>query len=176
MNSVFIALGSNLKRPLQQLITAAKSINAHKNCDLIAFSNIYISPPQGTIEQPDYLNAVIKINTNLDPIALLDFLQSIESSQQRTRELKWGPRTIDLDIIMFADQTIVSERLTVPHIQLPNRAFVVIPLLDINPELTLPNGKAVAILKDNLTSSQLSLMISSIEFARACRHSYDSLQ
>ncbi len=176
MNSVFIALGSNLNQPLQQLITAVKSINKHPNCELIACSNIYISPPQGSIEQPNYLNAAIRINTSFNPIALLDFLQSIEFSQKRKRGLRWGPRTIDLDIIIFSDQAINSERLIVPHVQLPNRAFVIIPLLDINPELILPNGKAVATLKNKLTSSKLSLLISSIEFARACRGSCDSLQ
>ena len=176
MASVFIALGSNLDNPLQQLICAARAISTLRDCRPDAWSPVYVSAPHGRIEQPDFLNAVVRVNTGLDPFELLDALQTIERAQGREREVHWGPRTIDLDIILFADQVIHTDRLVVPHAHWKNRAFVVFPLFDINPDLTLPGGQTLRELKGQLAEQKLSRLICAEVFAKACSQSGDSLQ
>ena len=94
----------------------------------------------GPQDQDDFVNAVVLLATELEPLALLDELQSIEQHHQRVRERHWGPRTLDLDLLLFADQTIQNSRLTVPHTELSRRDFVIGPLLELCPELLLPNG------------------------------------
>ena len=99
----------------------------------------------GPQDQPDYINAVAKLETTLSAIELLDALQDIEQSQGRVRkENRWGPRTLDLDIILYADQTINSERLIIPHYGMQDREFVLYPLFEIAPELQLPNGTSLS--------------------------------
>lgn len=176
MVSVFIALGSNLDNPLHQLICAARAISALRNCQLDAWSHVYVSAPQGRIDQPDFVNAVVRVNTGLDPFELLDALQAIECAQGRKRDAYWGPRTIDLDIIFFADRTIHTDRLVVPHPHWQSRAFVVSPLFDINPDLILPSGRTLRELKGQLTEQKLARLICAEVFAKACSHSGDSLQ
>ena len=173
---VFIALGSNLDDPLQQLISAGRAIHAVEDCQIDAWSNVYLSAPQGPADQPDYLNAVVRVKTGLDPFELLDALQAIENAQGRKREAHWGPRTIDLDIIFFENQVIHSDRLVVPHAQWKTRAFVTFPLSDIEPDLTLPCGETLQEIKSKLTGQKLDQQISSEDFAKACSHSSDSLQ
>ncbi len=176
MSSVFIALGSNLDDPLQQLISAARAIHGIKDCQIDAWSNVYLSAPQGPADQPHYLNAVVRIKTGLDPFELLDALQAIEDAQGRKREAHWGPRTVDLDIIFFANQVIHTDRLMVPHAQWKARAFVTFPLFDIEPDLILPCGETLQEIKSKLTGQKIDQQISSEDFAKACSHSGDSLQ
>lgn len=176
MASVFIALGSNLDNPLQQVICAARAISTLRNCQLDAWSPVYVSAPQGGIEQPDFMNAVVRVKTELDPFELLDALQAIERAQGREREVHWGPRTIDLDIILFADQVLHTDRLVVPHPHWENRAFVVFPLFDINPDLILPGGQTLREIKGQLAEQKLARLLRAEVFAKACSHSGDSLQ
>lgn len=131
MTPCYIALGSNLQQPSTQLNTAVEAINALADCELGPVSSFYRSPAIGPGEQPDYLNAVLKLDTTLTPIALLDALQSIETKQGRVRETRWGARTLDLDILLYGEQTIQEPRLTVPHPAMPQRNFVLYPLLEI---------------------------------------------
>ncbi len=158
--SAYIGLGSNIDNPLSQVKSAIKELNAYKDIGVDAASNIYRSKPLKIItaeetQQPDYINAVVRIHTSLPPIELLDILQAIEKKHKRVKEYHWGPRSLDLDILLYSDLILTSERLTIPHKELTQRDFVVYPLNDIAPELDIPmHGKLENILlsisKDNL--------------------------
>jgi len=147
MSLVFVALGANLTDPETQLDNACKAIselasrpsNSTKNSSL-QVSPYYRSAPMGDVVQPDYVNAVVGFNTTLEPIELLDALQKIENEQGRVRLERWGPRTLDLDILLYDNQTIDSPRLTIPHYGMKQRSFVLVPLADIAPQLLLPCG------------------------------------
>lgn len=144
MITAYIALGSNLATPLEQLKQALKAISALPKTQLLSTSSFYQSKPLGPQDQPDYVNAVAKIETALAPFALLDELQRIENEQGRVRLRRWGERTLDLDILLYGNEIMQSERLTVPHYDMENREFVIVPLAEISPNLTLPTGKSVA--------------------------------
>ena len=134
----YIGLGSNLEGPQQQLTGALEKIAALEECELQAVSSFYRSQPLGPQDQPDFVNAVAKLGTSLSAHDLLTCLQGIESAHQRVRERRWGPRTLDLDLLVYGDQIIDDERLRVPHIELPRRNFVLIPLYEIAEALTIP--------------------------------------
>jgi 2-amino-4-hydroxy-6-hydroxymethyldihydropteridine diphosphokinase len=139
----YIGLGSNLENPRAQVEQALVELAAIPESKLLATSPLYRSAPVGPGEQPDYINAVALLETSLTPLALLDALQAVEQSHQRVRIEHWGPRTLDLDILLLDQQTIDSERLKVPHPYLTQRNFVLYPLADIAPELLLPNGTSL---------------------------------
>jgi 2-amino-4-hydroxy-6-hydroxymethyldihydropteridine diphosphokinase len=139
MALAYIGLGSNLEDPLAQVTRAFDELGDIAHSVLLARSAIYSSHAVGP-EQPDYINAVALLDTQLAPLALLDALQAIEQAHQRVRIQHWGPRTLDLDLLLYADQTIQHERLSVPHPYLTQRSFVLYPLADINPDLQLPDG------------------------------------
>lgn len=145
MALAYIGLGSNLEDPLAQVIRAFDELAEIHQTVLQARSSIYSSIPVGP-EQPDYINAVALLDTQLAPLALLDALQAIEQAHQRVRIQHWGPRTLDLDLLLYGDQTINLERLTVPHLYLTQRSFVLYPLADISPNLHLPDGTPLAAL------------------------------
>lgn len=139
-NTAYIGLGANLNDPQKQLITAIESIGRLPQTQLISQSSFYLSKPMGPQDQGDYINAVIKIHSNFSPIALLDQLQQIELAQGRIRkDERWGPRTLDLDILLFNNEQIDSPRLTVPHYGMKERNFVLLPLSEIAPDLILPD-------------------------------------
>lgn len=145
MTRVYIALGSNLADPLHQVQNALDALAAIPDSQLVATSSLYRTPPYGPPDQPDYLNAVIALDTRLAPEALLDHTQRIELEQGRVRKAeRWGPRTLDLDILLFGDQTINSTRLTVPHYDMKNRAFMLLPLAEIAADVRFPDGSLVA--------------------------------
>jgi len=146
----YIAIGSNQADPIQQAKQAISALNNLVETSLISCSSLYCSAPMGPQDQPDYINAVAKIDTHLSPLALLDALQEIEQSQGRERkEERWGPRTLDLDILLYADQVIDDQRLTIPHYGMQDREFVLYPLFEIAPKLILPNGTSlIEMLKD----------------------------
>ena len=144
MVQVYIALGSNLNTPTEQLNSALEAISALPNTELKSVSGFYQSKPLGPQDQPDYVNAVAMIETTRPPLALLDELQRIENEQGRVRLRRWGERTLDLDILLYGDQIIQNERLTVPHYDMKNREFVIVPLYDIAQDLVLPEGEKVA--------------------------------
>lgn len=137
----YIGIGSNQKDPVKQALQAIEALKTLNNSELTKYSSLYCSAPMGPQDQPDYINAVAEINTQLSAIELLDALQQIEQDQGRVRkDNRWGPRTLDLDIILYDNQTIQCERLTIPHYGMKTREFVLYPLHEINPNLTLPNG------------------------------------
>ena len=136
----YIGLGSNLVEPRQQIETALNELTQDPQIKVIKHSALYHSEPIGPQDQPDYINAVAEITTLHDPHALLDTLQAIEKSHNRIRTKRWGARTLDLDLLLFNNQTICSERLIVPHQEMQNRNFVLYPLHEINARICLPNG------------------------------------
>ena len=138
--TAFVGLGSNLADPIRQIKLACEAIKHIKSTELTRQSPLYRSQAIGP-EQPDFINAVAQIQTQLNPEELLDELQTIERAQGRERMVHWGPRTVDLDLLLYANQRIDTERLTVPHAELTQRNFVLLPLFDIAPQLTLPCGK-----------------------------------
>ena len=139
----FIGLGSNLADPLRQLRQAATALSAMPESRLTTISSIYQSHPLGPADQPDYLNAVAMLDTRLAPLVLLDALQAIELQQGRVRLQHWGPRTLDLDLLLYGAETIDLPRLQVPHAEMQRRNFVLIPLAELAPELVLPDGTAL---------------------------------
>ena len=131
MNTVFIALGSNLNSPTYHVEKGIRDINHLPETRVTKRSSLYKSKPVGPQNQSDYINAVIKIITNYEPMELLDILQSIENKHNRKRVKRWGPRTLDLDILIFNNLIINHERLIIPHPEIINRDFVLIPLKEI---------------------------------------------
>ncbi len=136
---VYIGLGSNLSTPKAQINTARVAINSLVGVCEQAFSSLYRSPPMGPQDQPDYVNAVMAINTDLSALALLRCLQQIELDHGRERkDERWGARTLDLDILLYGQQMIDQPDLCVPHYGLAKRAFVLYPLQEIAPKLVVP--------------------------------------
>ena len=160
MITAYIALGSNLDNPSLQLQRAVDDLDSVAGIKVTGVSRLYVSKPVGPQDQPDYCNAAVAVETRLEPLALLDAMQAIENSHGRVRTMRWGARTLDLDMILYGDQIIESKRLTVPHYQMHVRNFVVLPLFDLNPELKLPSGKLLAQLKNELGSDGIDVMAS----------------
>jgi 2-amino-4-hydroxy-6-hydroxymethyldihydropteridine diphosphokinase len=134
----YIGLGSNLNNPKQQIKTAVMALHNTKDVEVVNLSSLYQSPPVDGSKQPDYINAVCEINTHLTALELLYVCQDIESRQHRIREKKWGARTIDLDIILYGVQVVVSKQLIIPHPEMMNRAFVLVPLAELEDDLKVP--------------------------------------
>ncbi|MBV6541549.1 2-amino-4-hydroxy-6-hydroxymethyldihydropteridine diphosphokinase [Ursidibacter maritimus] len=156
MHTVYIALGSNLENPLEQLQQAVRSLQTF--AINLSVSPFYGSKPLGPQDQPDYVNAVVKFDTDLTAIELLDKLQSIENEQGRVRLRRWGERTLDLDILLYDAQQIQTERLTVPHYDMHNREFVIVPLYDLTPDLQLPNGQKLSELCQQFKNHQMVVL------------------
>lgn len=143
----YIGLGANLDDPVRQILTAADEIADLPNVERIALSPLYISKPVGPQDQPDYVNAALRIKTGLAPLQLLGELQRIENKHGRIRTVRWGARTLDLDLLLFDQQSINLPELTVPHRELAKRAFVLYPLADIaDPALPIPGLGSLAAL------------------------------
>lgn len=139
----YIAIGSNLADPVAQAQSAITALQGLPASNWVCTSSLYASKPMGLQQQPDYINAVACIDTTLAPLALLDALQQIENEQGRIRKERWGARTLDLDILLYGDEVIMTPRLTVPHYGMKTREFVLYPLAEIAPQLRLPCGTAL---------------------------------
>lgn len=158
MNRVYLALGSNLAHPLRQIQAALTSLDALPSTTRVATSPFYRTPPYGPADQPDYLNAVVALDTQLAAVTLLDYTQQIELSQGRERKgHRYGPRTLDLDILLYGKQTIQTERLQVPHHDMFNRAFMLLPLSKLNPGLIFPDNTSLEQRLECLDCSQITL-------------------
>ena len=158
MSIVYIALGSNLNMPIQQLKLAIQAMADLPDTEIKKVSSLYQSQPLGPQDQPDYVNAVACLETGLSPLALLDALQNIENEQGRIRLRRWGERTLDLDILLYDNQIIHNEHLTVPHYDMQNREFVIVPLYEISPELILPDGVSLQQLVKRFSSHQMAIL------------------
>lgn len=154
--TVFIGLGSNLDDPVAQVEQALEELERVPGSHCTLRSHLYRSAPMGPQDQPDYINAVAALETSLDPVSLLDALQEIEQRHGRVRKGKhWGPRTLDLDLLLYGEQCINSSRLQVPHPGLRERGFVLVPLYEIAPELVLPGGESLGDLMQRVNHSGL---------------------
>ncbi len=138
-SGIFIGLGANLSDPVEQLRLALEAIKLIPSTELIQCSSFYQTEPMGPKDQDDYINAVAEVRSGLSPLELLDNIQTIENKQGRVRKKeRWGPRTLDLDILLFGDTLLNSPRLTIPHYGIKHRSFVLIPLAEIAPNIQLP--------------------------------------
>ena len=141
-NCAYIALGSNLENPIKQIQSAYEKIAQIPDTDLLHSSSFYKSAPEGQLNQPDYINAVVSINTALTPLKLLDALLKIELQHGRIRKYRNAPRTLDLDILLYGNLQLNDSKLIIPHPRMAQRAFVLFPLIEIAPRCIIPgHGK-----------------------------------
>ena len=152
----YIGLGSNLDDPRAQVLRAAAALTELRRSRFVRLSPLYASRPLGGMAQPDYINAVAAMNTQLSPEELLDELQGIESRMGRPaiRE-RWGPRIIDLDLLLVGQHRCTTPRLTLPHPGIVQRSFVLYPLAELAPELVLPGLGRVSELRDRASTAGL---------------------
>jgi len=137
---VYIGLGSNLDQPLHHVEQAFEELAAHKHFRAAKLSGIYQSKPVGPQDQPDFINAVAYVQTQLGPHDVLDTLQAIEQNHGRKRLRHWGERSLDLDLLLYGNAEIHTPRLTVPHAYMQERSFVLYPLADLVPNLCFDTG------------------------------------
>lgn len=160
MHQVYIALGSNLNSPMAQVRQACEELANLQQSELLNISPLYASKPLGPQDQPDFINGVVHIQTSLNPVELLAQLQKIEAMHQRVKTRHWGERTLDLDILLFDDLVINTPSLVIPHYDMQNRAFVIYPLMDIAPNLVLPNGVTIQDLSAQIPATGLTKIAS----------------
>ena len=146
----WLGLGANLQQPLAQLKEAIRRINQTAGIELLQTSSFYRTPPWGDEDQPDFINAVVQVETSLAPLELLRQMQSIENDMGRVRKDRhWGPRMIDIDVLMHGNQTMDSQALMLPHPRMHERAFVLLPLCELDPAIEIPGrGRAVEFLDE----------------------------
>lgn len=156
MNTVYLALGTNIEPRLTHLQKALHELDNKEHITVKRQSSIYETAPVGYTDQADFLNMVIQIETKYTPIDLLDVCQRIEKGLGRKREIRFGPRTIDLDILMYNHENRKTDRLILPHPRMYERAFVLIPLYELNPHLPIgENGMRVSDYFNDLTKQDV---------------------
>jgi len=138
MTQAFISLGSNLGDRKKNILKAVEELGKVSGIQVRRMSRLYETKPVGKTDQPDFINAVVEVESALPADALLDGLQGIETRLGRVRTERWGPRTIDLDLLVFGEARIDTDRLTVPHPRMKERRFVLEPLAELTPDLVLP--------------------------------------
>jgi 2-amino-4-hydroxy-6-hydroxymethyldihydropteridine diphosphokinase len=136
----WLGLGSNLGRRARMLAGALDALAETEGLESVDASSVYETEPVGVTDQPAFLNMVARFRCSLSPEELLAAVQAVESKLRRIRTRRWGPRTIDVDILLLGDLAVETERLTVPHPELTNRQFVLVPLAELAPDLSLPGG------------------------------------
>ncbi|MFD6438533.1 2-amino-4-hydroxy-6-hydroxymethyldihydropteridine diphosphokinase [Peribacillus sp. NPDC060186] len=138
VNISYLSIGSNLGNRLVTFQSAFQLLAENSRIELVSCSSLYETDPVGYANQDCFLNAVIKVNTDLKPEELLQTCMQIEQELGRKREVRWGPRTIDLDILLYNHENIETEILSVPHPRMHERAFVLVPLMEVDPDIKLP--------------------------------------
>ena len=143
MTSVYLSLGSNMGERKNYLNRAVEALGQLPDTKLLKVSSFYETPAWGKTDQADFLNLACQLETTLPPLTLLDHCQEIERNLDRVRHEHWGPRTVDIDILLYGDESWSSERLNLPHPYMHERAFVLVPLLEIAADLQEPGtGKS----------------------------------
>lgn len=140
MMRAFLGLGSNLGDRAQNLQRAVDLLNAEAGIRVVGASSVWETDPVGGPSQPDYLNAAVAVETDLAPLDLLLACQRAEAALGRVRDVRWGPRTIDVDVLLIDALAVDDPALTVPHPRMTERAFVLLPLLELDPDASLPDG------------------------------------
>ena len=138
MHTVYLGLGSNQSDPINQIKNATELIQKIETSKITKKSSLYESLPVGYLDQPNFINQVISLQTSLSPAELFERFQQIEFQLKRVKKIVNGPRTIDIDILLFNQEIILTKDLTIPHPRMLNRAFVMIPLLEIEPNILVP--------------------------------------
>jgi len=141
--TAYVGLGANLEDPRQQLARATDALAILPRTQLLARSSLYRSAPVSKADQPDFVNAVAALRTQLTPLELLDALLDLEAQQGRVRSVPNAARTLDLDLLLFDDRVIHEQRLQIPHPRMHERRFVLLPLVELNPKLVIPGHGAV---------------------------------
>lgn len=154
MVAAFIGLGSNLNDPVDQVTRAITELDELPETTLHRYSSLYQSHPMGGLDQPDYINAVARVDTGLDPEELLAELHAIEAAHGRVREERWGARTLDLDLLLYGAIIKDTPDLKVPHPGVGEREFVLYPLYEIAPDLEIPGLGAVSDLVHNCSAKK----------------------
>ena len=157
MATSFLSLGSNLGDRLNHLSKAVTALAKQPRIKVIKVSSVYQTKPVGGPEQDDYLNAVVKIQTELSAHELLAVTQSIENNEGRVREVRWGPRTLDIDVLTYDDLISTDEKLTLPHPRISERAFVLVPFFEIDPQATISGLGKVADLYQQIAKFDVQL-------------------
>lgn len=156
----YIGIGSNLNVPIQQVKKAIVNLSMLPKTKIVNLSSFYQSRPVGPCGQPDYINSVVAIETRLSPNTLLKALQAIEIKQGRQRStIRWEARVIDLDILLYGNEIIITETLSIPHHALKVREFVLYPLAEIAEDLILPTGESVLALKRQCLPKEIKRLI-----------------
>jgi len=158
-HTAFIALGSNLDDPAAQVKSAMTALEALPLTRVLKCSSLYRSAPVGYLDQPDFINAVVQVETELAPHALLDAMLVLEQARGRTREFANAPRTLDLDLLLYDDRVLHEHGLTLPHPQMHRQAFVLQPLLEIAPECVIPCVGSAADAAKRCIDQQLEKLI-----------------
>lgn len=162
---IFIGLGSNLSEPAKQLTSALSAINRLPDTKIIQCSSLYASKPMGPQDQPDYVNAVAELHSELEPLVLLSSLQQIEHKHGRTRNgERWAARTLDLDIILYDKKIIALPDLIVPHPGMKEREFVLYPLFEIAPHIHLPCGNSLRSILHRVSRNGLFVVKKDVEW------------
>ena len=143
MTAAYLGLGGNIGDPVHTMAEALRALDRESGTRVVAVSPVYRTPPWGPIEQPPFLNACACVETSLEAETLLALCLSVEAALHRDRSVRWGPRTVDLDLLDFGGMSLRSDRLTLPHPRMADRAFVLVPLADIAPQLSV-DGVSVA--------------------------------
>lgn len=152
MTKAYLGLGTNLGQKKENLEKALEILNSHGSVQVLKVSSFYETDPMGYENQDKFLNAAVVCETSMGPYELLDFIQEIEKALKRVREIRWGPRTIDVDILLYDSLELLDEpRLIIPHPRMVEREFVLAPLSEIAPEMVHPGtGKSIALLLEEL--------------------------
>lgn len=168
MTHAYAGMGSNLGDRVATLTAAVDALDEVPGISVVAVSSIYESEPWGIADQPPFANAVVALDVDLAPRDLLAVFKRLEAEAGRTAGVRNGPRPLDLDLLLFGDEDIAEPDLTVPHPRLPERDFVVTPLLEIAPGATLPDGTPVA--RDAATEGRVTAVIAQAPWWFRPRH------
>lgn len=157
MNKVYLGLGGNVGDVKLALETALNTLKDHPNITIVKASNFYKTPPWGDENQAWFINACVLIETSLKPIDLLEFVKSVEIDLKRKKTRKWGPRTLDIDLLIYENVDMESPKLTLPHPRMSERAFVLVPLNDIAPDLMI-KGEKISTLLEAVSTQEIKLI------------------
>ncbi len=157
--TVWVGIGSNLDGPVSQVNRALEALAALPRTRLLRASSLYRSPPMGPQDQPDYINAVAMLETGLSPLGLLQELQEVEQRSGRRKLRHWGERSLDLDMLLYGSMTLNHPRLVLPHPGIPDRAFVLYPLAELDPTLVVPGHGQVSEMLSRLPSGSAASRI-----------------
>jgi 2-amino-4-hydroxy-6-hydroxymethyldihydropteridine diphosphokinase len=154
--TVYLGLGGNVGNVMASMSSALQALDSLEDTSVKQVSRVYRTPPWGDIDQAWFLNACAALSTTKSPLELLDAVKTLEKQLKREKTRRWGPRTIDMDLLLYGNQSFHHERLEIPHPRMVDRAFVMIPLADIAPE-RLIGGQSVTELASHLTNPEIEI-------------------